>query len=644
MTMSGSETAYWARKKRQNVTAFKALLKDNPVGPFRLPAGCDLVLRARAPIAFNTLGLVAGNREIRVPQMVTGALYRVPYQEARKIVTPQPGFELLLDAGLGNLETLVESVPVTLPDFAFNKSLNVEEQSTEDTVIATLTNYVPGEQITMTPNDGRFVWKGPNLVCGPTVNVRGVVAVTITRSHIDALNAPVVTNTNLTIDKAWLCVADRGHVPTIRPSAATANAVCAETRKRYKLGGKPLEAIKLLWSGYFVDGSVSGGGLEVPCGNNQILDGAAIEPITAGSSAGYVPATFGGQPNGVIVDNIAEYLTDEILPASFGLPYFPAGWEFYVRERKRVLLGQQFIRLGAVHSIPGEDTKISSGAFASQVNATGPLVSRTGGSTQACDHGPFMVIGRAVDQHDWAVVGAGDSLADGYNTSYRNGASNGSEGKAGWFIEGCWNTGGRTIPYFNIGCSSTTVIATVDKPTPETAFVKRQVLMKYATHAVENYGTNDRAIGAPTAYGPQTAEDTFQRRQRLWSKFRAPGSKVRHVTSVDILVRTASTDQWATLAGQTPRTAAFGPGGDFMIPINTMLANAVGTGYLTPTSGKTNALFSFNPYVADGLYSWKSDGTALKYTDDGTHFTDFAGTVVAAGWSAMLAVIAPLPA
>ena len=427
------------------------------------------------------------------------------------------------------------------------------------------------------------------------------------------------------LNNGLLCCATRGRIPVTLGSAATTHSVCAETRRRYHSGGAPLSEMRLVFANFYIDqlAAATPTGQELSPGNSYAIE-AAIE--IPGAPNVVVRATFGGASTGTVPNGAAEYVSDPLYPSQFGLTTFAPGTLFWVRERRLIAIGEKFTRYGSLaNAISGEGTKMSNGASASQVMGTGEMVMPSGGSSLHCCFAPSLIIGRAIGLPDIAIVGVGDSIVNGSNDPIFGGAGDGTDGHGGWFTAGLWDVEGRAVPHCLMAGNGTTVIAATEAPGFATAFAKRRVYLKYFTHAVDNYGTND--------YGkspPESAANTLLRRRKLWAALRGGDSRIRHVTAVPILPRCNSTDSFATLANQTARSG-YESGGQFRDPMNSGLEAAL-------TDKSVDAIFPINSILADPSApgKWRVDGTANRYTDDGTHPTFYAHGLVANAWKAMV--------
>ena len=97
------------RKKRQNVTAFKALLATPATGSVTLPANARLAFRSvSGAVAGTTAATLVGtsNRTIQTPALAAGEFVTLDYAERDTVVIPSSGFDVLLDIGLGRFQKI----------------------------------------------------------------------------------------------------------------------------------------------------------------------------------------------------------------------------------------------------------------------------------------------------------------------------------------------------------------------------------------------------------------------------------------------------------------------------------------------------------------------------------------------------------
>lgn len=117
------------------------------------------------------------------------------------------------------------------------------------------------------------------------------------------------------------------------------------------------------------------------------------------------------------------------------------------------------------------------------------------------------------------------------------------------------------------------------------------------THIIQQLGSNDLTSAATFA--------TMQSRlQSAWDILASTGAKVIQATMTPV---TSSTDAWATVAGQTPHSS-----NAVRVQINDWIRSMP-----APLSGVLEAADAVETARNSGY--WKVDGTANKWTVDGTH-------------------------
>lgn len=391
-----------------------------------------------------------------------------------------------------------------------------------------------------------------------------------------------------------LAVANRGKVPNTVRTASAGNLLCAETRFGVIIGNADLSEIRVVYCGYYI---LTGSGTETNPGNDASLE-VALE-----ISGTTVQFRFGGQLVGTLSNGLAELVSDPIYPSAFGLTKFPKGASYWLRSRQVVTSGQNHVRTSGGSSATGEGTRYSDGLSASQLLGTGSLSTPTGGTAAAAEIMPAAIIGRAIGVPDIAALIVGDSIAEGTSETVNAGSG---VNDSGLFSRGLYSVKSRTVPISKMTCGGTTAQHFA------AGYSKRAVLFKYFTHAICNYGTNDNISYSRTA--AQVLADL----KTIWTALKAGG--IRRVEQVGIIPRTTSTDSWATVVNQTPRTG-FETGGNFRDALNTSLAANVGSDGL-------DAYRNVSSYFADGtsLDKWAVPGK----TTDGVHPTTAAHTSAAA--------------
>lgn len=391
-----------------------------------------------------------------------------------------------------------------------------------------------------------------------------------------------------------LASASRGKVPNAFRTASAANLECAECRVKVRIGGANLSELRVVYCGYYIRDNV---GDETNAGNSQQLEVA----LEIGGTT--VQFAFGGSLVGTIANGAAEYVSDPIYPGQFGLSVFAAGASYYLRSRTVVTSGQNIVRTVGALTSDGESGQYSDGLSASQLLGTGALTTPAGGVGIGADVLPAVVLGRAVGAREIAVLGIGDSIAEGNAETATAGAG---ANDSGFISRGLFSVNSRIVPISKMTCGGTTAKAFVD------GYTKRSALFKYFTHAICNFGTNDSVSLSRSS--AQVLADL----KTIWAALRAGG--IRHVTEIGIIPRTTSTDSFATVVNQTPRTG-FATGGVFRDALNAALLANVGADGL-------DEFIDISAHCADGtaLDKWAVPGK----TTDGIHPSAAAHTAAAA--------------
>lgn len=91
---------------RRDRSEFADLIETPAVGAVTFPANARFALRS---VSGNAAGVTAATvtgpstRTIKVPALAAGQRSTIHYAEAGSVVTPEAGFDVLLDNGLGRL-------------------------------------------------------------------------------------------------------------------------------------------------------------------------------------------------------------------------------------------------------------------------------------------------------------------------------------------------------------------------------------------------------------------------------------------------------------------------------------------------------------------------------------------------------------
>jgi len=387
-------------------------------------------------------------------------------------------------------------------------------------------------------------------------------------------------------------VAKGGLIPTGLYSGGA--YVRNETRKQLITGGQPIDAIRFVYGNSYIanpsyqGAAVSNGG-EKP-NDNAITVSAALEltdPVQT------VPMTFNGasavtlQPGEIIV-------SDPIRAFDLGFYYFVANSILYARTATVVGLGDKWPQLDAT-SISLERS-ISSNGDDSQLYETGALSIPSGASSSQLGFGPVAVVGQWENEPDVSLIILGDSIITGANDDKDDGSAGG-----GFATEGTRAVNSRTIPSIKLSRGADRA----DSWSLGNGL--RKHLMQYATHLIENYGTNDMAAGF-------TAAQTLAAKQTIWDDFRESSKGDSHVISIPIAPRSSSIDSWMTLGKQTV-TGGFENGGTKRDSLNSSISALVGL------SNGPDSIIDVNlDWAGSALRDkWAVNGTVNYATSDGIH-------------------------
>jgi lysophospholipase L1-like esterase len=282
-----------------------------------------------------------------------------------------------------------------------------------------------------------------------------------------------------TVSSAPRNVANRGMFP-LGTSVATSTTTCLEGRTRHTFACDT-PYIQLAHAGLYFDSAL----LPQSCGNDQGIE-HSIEIPTIQTAP--VRVLWGGSNTGTIVSGVIEYLSDQLFASAFGLPYFPANTIFWLRSRKTVSNGQNYIygQGGAVTGYSGESEFFSDGS-SSQIMNSGIMTTPSGGSAAANNSIlPTAFIGAPT--RSLSVMGVGDSLMYGGNDNWSDGTSG-----MGWFARGLKSVNGRQCANANFGRGGSTAFSYV------TNSIQRSSYYKYHDVLVIHHGSNDLATGRTAA-------------------------------------------------------------------------------------------------------------------------------------------------
>lgn len=328
-------------------------------------------------------------------------------------------------------------------------------------------------------------------------------------------------------------------------------------------------------------------------GNSVSIASCALERETG--VVEYTPVYVGGSRSFTLADNAATtVVSDAILPAAFtGLSAFSAGMTFWVRVKGSVTT--------AGHKIPGGRFSAETGAFAklydnaataySPVDGTGAIAYVSGTAQPDITQGYCpILIGKFVSGDPKTVFITGDSIVEG------TGGITGT----GTFPRLAAQALGVPILEISRGGTSQADL--------QTYLPQWGAYLKYARVLIDEMGTNN----------VNAVLDFFS----YWSTAKTTYSYDK-IAKIGLFPRSTSTDSFATEANQTVSRA---------YPANFPDNHAVAL----LAYGAIN--YNLDPQSVRGvnLAKWKVDGTAFKYTGDGTHQTSAGNALLATEFQTFL--------
>lgn len=349
---------------------------------------------------------------------------------------------------------------------------------------------------------------------------------------------------------------------------------------------------------------LNGGSPEANLGNDFAYQ-AGIEIVSPPATT---LATFSGSNSPATVTNGSLLTSDAAGPLYSLTP--PTNTAIYARTSITVATASLFFPQDYGNWFLGNgDELLASPSHPSQVSATSDLVvpgDGTGPGGAANGAVPCAIIGVAAA--NLISVGImGDSIGRGEQDSFP-GSTNSGFGYIARGMEGHATYG--QIPYINFATSGNNFESDTAANGPS-----KRLLWKYLTHIILETGTND--IGANTFLQMKAYIDTAIAEIKSYNSAYgqaggpSPGRKLKIIVC-KILPQTNSTDSWATLINQTPRTG-FAVGGvrdQVNTYYDTLLAATTIDGII---NGNTDAESGTIPGV------WVVNGSGNYATSDGTH-------------------------
>lgn len=272
----------------------------------------------------------------------------------------------------------------------------------------------------------------------------------------------------------------------------------------------------------YVNMAPAGSPNEAAAGSYTITAASALFGWTGSGTGVSVPITFGGGGASVTIAAYGTVISDPVT-----IPWFAA-------EGDTVAVRSYVTAAGAY--VPTESAvggAYSEGYIASDLVSAGSTANSFAGATTSAGFGPTLVIGNpGVDVA--GVYGAGDSIMAGTGWVFQK---PGGYYAPGFFADWATESG---IPAYNAARSGETLATAVTRA-QYGGSIQRQSLAPYFRNAIVEYGTNDFA----TRSLAQMKADYLA----YWAGLAAGGQRVFQTT---ILPKTTSTDQWQTVANQTP--------------------------------------------------------------------------------------------
>lgn len=346
-----------------------------------------------------------------------------------------------------------------------------------------------------------------------------------------------------------------------------------------RIGSSDMSSLKLSFFGLSM-------GLSAEANSSSYtITQAALERTTV---AAYTPILFGGSRSKVINAGDYDIQSDSILPSSFGIAAFTQGDLYYMRVQLTVSAAALKIpaSAGQIGTLTGQWSMWYDPATFTIANTDGtgsPGYSGIGFTFASPAMLP-IVLGVPVNPAAKVWAGVGDSIVSGNGDTY---------------------TGSGYISFFGRALVDADLVSNVKAgcnfgysgavSTQWNSAPAARSMLKYATHMVEEYGTNGGAAVHQTASAS------------IWSAGKAEGHKI---IRTKLMAVATSTDSWATTVNQT-KTAPWQPAGERVL-FNT---------WIDGQTANFDTLLDFASVATDGgdRYLWAVNGSANYATSDGTH-------------------------
>lgn len=380
-------------------------------------------------------------------------------------------------------------------------------------------------------------------------------------------------------------------------SSMTISGVTLVRQRALSVVRAAVPTIKLAFPWYIIDTSSYA---EIAPSSNATLK-ATVE-ITG---IGIFPLTFNNGSPTVTAVGPTIIFTDEMPASLFGLSTFN-NQVIYVVQEWTVTDGQTFpLTEQSAAAFTGESFRLGG---TSQYLTPGAL---SGGTVPGYEYRQLAVLG----QHSGkAILLSGNSIAAGEGDNGKSG-SVGTNG-GGWMSRAAST---NSLCFCKTAKSGDRAEYFKDNVTKSPL---RMSMARYATHILIEHMYNDLAAGTPTA-------TILTYLNTIYANYAAMNSSAK-LYGQYLSLRTASTDQWATLVNQTVATGWALADTDY-IALKAGLDAAVVATTLT-------GVFDIRPSTQDSVEvnKWKVNGTGNFETNDGIHCRPNGYIDVAAGLATFL--------
>lgn len=333
--------------------------------------------------------------------------------------------------------------------------------------------------------------------------------------------------------------------------------------------------------------------------NNTVVDNANTVPIQECAvqyNGVSVPVYFAGSRSTTLPIGANDFQADTLLPAQFGVPFFPRGARLWVKLK--------VLQVNTAHTVP-TSAKATSGGMQSfyydPVATTMGSVDTLGqfGYSGAVPQSRVTVmspwaLGQFVEGDPIVRVHHGDSISQAINDTGLNLYGD------GWFQRAVAQADNSLpVASMNFGVAGNSMTA---------AYADARIMAhyQYANRGSFMYGANDfGTTGTGTTLAVMQA-----RVNTVIANMGKGSSRIKKIVGAYVLPRTTSTDLWATEVNQTLQAADWGAGGNTDL-YNQWLLSLVGT--------SLSGVLSFPSIRGTDPKKWRTNGSARGFNQDEVH-------------------------